>query len=95
MGHGMKKFLLYCGKDILKIIGENQMTIKEYEIWSEGFVATGQHGFAHHHGRCSAGSFKDACKTFFKDDTCFNEDRLTYWGCRLFDNEKEARETFG
>jgi hypothetical protein len=29
------------------------------------------------------------------DDGNFNPEALTYWGCKLFDNEADARKGFG
>jgi len=68
-----------------------------FEIWSEGFSATGQSGSAIRHGQgcVKAKSFKAACAKFFGANRYFNREKMTYWGCRLFDNEKEARKSFG
>jgi hypothetical protein len=75
---------------------------KVFEIWSEGFRATGDIGTAHKHGEQEGEDFADACRKQFADDppndwgrSDFDPDRLTYWGCRLFDNEADARERFG
>ena len=69
--------------------------MKEYEIWSEGYAATGESAPAHLHGKQEAESFFEACLIFFKGSYLFNVDRMTYWGCRLFDNETDARKSFG
>lgn len=66
-----------------------------YEIWSEGYNDMGNIGSAHKHGEQEADSFDQACVIFFVDDKFFNGKLLTYWGCRLFDNEAEARKSFG
>lgn len=72
------------------------MSTNKYTIWSEGFNTTGHSGkaivMAHD---IEASSFEEACLKAFKDDKFFDEKNLTYWGCRLFDNETEARESFG
>lgn len=69
------------------------------EIWSEGFAATGEGGPAVKHGDVQAGSLREACDLLARNDSAFaayyNAERLTYWGCRLFDNEAAARKSFG
>ena len=69
---------------------------KEYEIWSEGYQTTGDSGTACFHGKVIASSFKEACiKHFGLSNHLFDEDNLSFWGCRLYDNEQEARKSFG
>lgn len=36
----------------------------EYEIWIEGFAATGQHQKAHLIGKSKGNTFKEACENF-------------------------------
>lgn len=70
--------------------------MKEYEIWSEGFRAMGDIAGASFHGKVFATSFKEACiKHFGIENFYFDEHNLTFWGCKLFDNEIEARKNFG
>lgn len=73
--------------------------MKRWEIWSEGYSASGDAGTAVHHGSVKAATFKEACEQLADRDREFmryyDAERLTYWGCRLFDNEGEARATFG
>ena len=66
-----------------------------YEIWSEGYAATGECGKATFHGRVRARSFGAACEKIFRGDSNFNSKELSYWACKLFDNEKDARRAFG
>ena len=70
-----------------------------YEIWSEGFAATGQSGTAHRHGAAEGETFQEACEAFAQADTAFADyfsaGKLTYWGCKLFDNESDARKRYG
>ena len=68
---------------------------KTFEIWSEGYIITGGRGTALFHGKIKANSFKEACDILFDDDKFYNPKNLTYWGCRLFDNEIDARKSFG
>lgn len=71
----------------------------KYEVWMEGYLATGMEGIpqgATLVGEVEADSFKDACDLFYGNDTFhYNPQRLTYWGCKLFDNEQDARKNFG
>ncbi len=69
-----------------------------YDVWMEGFVATGESGTAMFLGSFEAPTFRDACKQAIADWgdlELFNESNLTYWACRLFDNEVDARRNFG
>ena len=72
---------------------------KRFEIWSEGFAATGQSGPATFHGYSWGKDFSDAVNRFADRNEKFARDyrvgELTYWGCRLFDNESDARRSFG
>ena len=68
---------------------------KSFDIWSEGFAITGGSSGAHYHGTTSASSFKEACDKYFKGDSLYDSERMTYWGCRLFDNSSDARKSFG
>lgn len=78
---------------------------KVIEIWSEGYRATGESGTAHMHGRVLAENLEEAIlihaldnKAFFEQLSHSPSDRgsnFTYWGCRIFDNEKDARKSFG
>lgn len=76
--------------------------MNSYTIWAEGYRATGQHGTATLLGSASGETFRDAVKELAKralpeDRALFNTDHIqpTYWGCRLFDNEEDARKSFG
>lgn len=70
----------------------------KYSIWMERFHAMEEHGFAAFLGDYEADSFPAACKLaaevhpgYGKYDSKYN----TIWGCRLFDNETDARKSFG
>jgi hypothetical protein len=76
----------------------NPDELKVYEIWVEGYIVTGDYGFADKLGEVAGITFRDACVNFFRlrdDSTYFEPDRLTYWGCRLFERESDARKSFG
>lgn len=74
----------------------------QFEIWTEGYGATGEHGNARFHGKFKGQTFKDAVYNYintlsseeqklFKD----NEYGLRLWGCKFFDNEIDARKNYG
>lgn len=79
--------------------------MKEYEIWMQGYIATGEHQRASFEGMATGQTFDEACIKLLghrldRDEA--SEDgyrryggRLCIWACCLFDNEKEARESFG
>ena len=71
----------------------------KYEIWSEGYRCTGNSSGAIFLGTFEAESFKTACDLLAENDKEFgrlyDSERMTFWGCRLFDNEADARELFG
>jgi len=76
---------------------------KTYQVWSEGYMATGEHGLARLMGTVTAESFVEACQILAKEkewgdlfrDPCSIEERPSYWACRLFPTEHEAREFCG
>ena len=58
-----------------------------YDIWSEGYIVTGDHGTAIMMGTSKGTDFKDACVNFFADPynlhnykNLFDVDRLTFLG---------------
>lgn len=79
------------------------------EGW-QGHVAQGEHGTAQFIGKVEADSFADALMkvryhknfhyaplrgTLLSEKNTFSLERLSDWGCRLFDNEQDARVSFG
>ena len=72
---------------------------KMHEIWCEGYVAIGQNSGAIMLGYSKGKNLKDACINYAKKDSefakYFDVDSMTYWGCRIFDNEIDARKSFG
>lgn len=69
------------------------------QVWSEGFAATGESGGAVLHGEVEAATLQEACDRLAERDPSFrahyDRGRMTFWGCRLFDNEAEARRSYG
>jgi len=70
-----------------------------YAIWMEGFRVMEGDGTASLLGHVYAKSFQEACDNWAKTHEDFRQlydpARLTYWGCKLFDNEEEARRNYG
>lgn len=87
-------------KDFLRIMAESE-NLPRFEIWTEGYMSTGNSGQAYLIGWCNGKNFRDAVERFVKysaPDThikYFDLKKLTYWGCRLYDNEHDARKAFG
>ena len=73
---------------------------KSYEVWLEGYAATGQFGTAQYLGAFTATSFVEACTKAMDHnhmDTRYFQlgTHPSYWGCRFYDNESDARRSFG
>jgi len=74
----------------------------KYSLWMEGFSVTGNSSIAQYLGEFEGNSFNDACdnwsKTIARPDLYepgTDERRPSYWGCKIFDNEMDARKSFG
>lgn len=68
-----------------------------YQIWMEGFNITGGQAGASYVGSMEGKDFRDAVINWYDQhpDINFNAEHLSYWGCGLFSNEAQARQTFG
>jgi len=71
-----------------------------FNIWMEGYLCTGMDGCpqsARYLGNWDGETFKKACCNWAKATatTTFDSNKLTNWGCKLFDNEIDARNQFG
>ena len=74
-----------------------------FEIWCEGYSATGEHGTAHLIGTGIGETFDDAVRDYMsknskhgiEEDENNKRSRWSIWACRLFDNETDARKSFG
>lgn len=73
--------------------------LKTYEIWAEGYHVTGESGKATLLASSEGTSFEDAVRRLALHNGAFggwvNLEKMTYFGCRLFDNEHAARATYG
>ena len=78
--------------------------MKKFNLWTEGYLATGMEGIpakATFWGEFQANSFKEAIQ-MWKDTltdpysiSCVDVENKTFWGCRFYDNESDARKAFG
>ena len=75
--------------------------MKEWDLWTEGYSVTGQSAPAQFHGTWAGASLKDAIQNYknsldgLPSMFSINVEDQTFWGCRFFDNEPAARQTFG
>lgn len=73
--------------------------MKTFDIWAEGYAATGNRSGATLMGSARGENFKGACDAYAAMNPRFaayyDPERLTHWGCRLFNNEHDARKAFG
>lgn len=66
-------------------------------------MATGESGTADFMGTYEANSFEEAVEKWFDEKPDRREyygknklkGTISYWGCRFFDNESDARKSFG
>ena len=74
---------------------------KKWEIWMEGYMVSGMEGVpgeAQKIGEVEAATFQEACdriNSLRGWQGRYDRDRLTVWGCSLYDNEAAARRSFG
>jgi hypothetical protein len=67
----------------------------KFQIWMEGYAATGESAPACFVTSVEAPTFQEACNKHYEGDDVYDAERLTYWGCKLYDNSSDARELFG
>lgn len=71
------------------------------QLWSEGYACNGQSSGATFHGEFEADDMRGAVKLFKESLTdeysisCVDIENLNVWGCRFFDNETDAKKSFG
>lgn len=81
--------------------------MKTYEIWIEGAATNGDRSQASLVGTVDAEDFIHACLRWYLGPLSDSWRKFKYrfevshdgvpsvWGCRLFDNEADARKSFG
>ena len=73
-----------------------------FDLWNEGYAATGEYSPAIFLGTFEAECFEDACDKW-AETLCEREKDLykregshaVFWGCRIYDNEEDARKLCG
>jgi hypothetical protein len=72
-------------------------TVKNYQIWMEGFQYGGDTVKAQLVGEAFGMDFRDAVMRYYNDFPCntFDPVELSDWKCRLFPSEEEARKSHG
>lgn len=75
--------------------------MKVFYIWVEGYATNGQRAGASILRTVEAETFEKAISISCDEDKTFNKFHSIikgihyYWGCQIFDNEADARESFG
>lgn len=69
--------------------------MNSYDIYMEGYQASGDSAPARYVGHAYGDTFEQACRIYYSDSYYYNESRNTYWGCRLFESLEEAQRSFG
>lgn len=80
----------------------------KFDIWTEGYIATGMEGIPARAQKLAsnieAESFIEAAKKWYRSepnassrfgDLDVRNGIVYLWGCRLFDNEQDARKVYG
>ena len=66
-----------------------------HEVWREGYRITGESEGARKLGEAQAATFAEACDIVCCDVGPYDAKTGRVWGCRLFNNEADARKAFG
>jgi len=74
--------------------------MKIYAVWTEGYIVTGQSSDATFWGLFEGSTFEDAVQSAVnsmpeEEWKSFDPQTLTWWGCKFYDNEIDARKNFG
>lgn len=75
--------------------------MRKFEIWVEGFITMDGDSRAWKEGEQEAETFEEACDLYAESHPLFKQyyrkqdGQPIYWGCSLFDNEADARKSFG
>lgn len=75
-----------------------------WDVWIEGYQATGEHGHHKFVGSFRVGSFQDACTlaalklargNMYTFNKYYDMQKNTWWGCHFYSNEADAAKDFG
>ena len=76
--------------------------MRQFQVWAEGYAATGEYAPATLRGVYEAETFDDAVRQHIKttpEEAHFyrqhDDGHWSYWACRLYDNESDARKFLG
>jgi len=75
--------------------------MKTFTLWEEGYACTGEHGSANYLGKWQGENFMDAYLAMVKakygnpPPNWIHLDKPCIWGCNVYDNERDARKSFG
>jgi len=73
--------------------------MKAISVWMEGYWATGCRASTLFCGTFKANNLREACQKWVDQEEgreeYYDAKNNTYWGCRFFDNETEARKIYG
>ena len=81
---------------------EDEAPSRIWTIWSEGWQIAGQAGRAQFLGEWPGRTFEEAVMNMCGEKPVIGryvvrnyDGSFDYWGCRLFDNEKDAKRSYG
>ena len=91
--------MLHQHKNRSNTIRYSDMKEKIFDVWLEGHAVTGNRATANFLGSYKSETFKNACKKAMilnnYDLSLYNSERNTYWCCKFYNNEQDARKSFG
>lgn len=97
--------LLVLATSVLPLFTSKQINMK-FQLWMEGYAATGERGTAQRltidgQDEFEGDTFMDAYIAYTHLNwpkelpSYVHLDDTVIWGCRIYDNEADARKTFG
>lgn len=75
--------------------------MRTYQIWIEGYQATGGHAGASYVGEAEGNNLNEAVFNLYKQRNItrrldkHEDGHYTHWACRFYSSEHEARKSFG
>lgn len=94
-----KDSLLCVKTRLLLLVTPESCPEKDWDIWVEGYAATGERRNHYRIGIGRGTTFREACLDLAKKDDEFRKhfraETLSFWGCRLFPDRLSAARSFG